>query len=121
MTATEPPEEPTAAEDEAAVEEEAQRDFVAIVRKELEALAGRVDMLRVDAALARMASRDEVEFVRRQLNEQRESVRRRIDDLAGASASAWGLLRDGVDRGLTELRSAVERARREVTGGKTGG
>ncbi|HZP27577.1 MAG TPA: hypothetical protein VFC99_01380, partial [Acidimicrobiia bacterium] len=98
-----------------AVEEEAHRTFVDIVRKELEALAGRVDMLRVDAALARMASRDEVETLRRQLGEQRDAVRRRIDDLAGASTSAWGALRDGVDRALGELRSAVERARREVT------
>jgi hypothetical protein len=117
MTPTDQPDEP--AEPEAVVEQEAQRDFVAIVRKELEALAGRVDMLRVDAALARMASRDEVEMVRRQLDEQREFVRRRIDDLAGASAGAWGTLRDGVDRALSELRSAVDRARRQVTGSKS--
>ena len=106
---------PTAAKPDEAAEDVAHVTFVDVVRRELGALEGRLDMLRVDAVLARMDGQDQVEAMRRELSKQRDAVGRRIDDLADASASAWRTLRDGVDSALSDLRKAIERARAQIT------
>ncbi len=108
--------EPTAADAAGdATEQGAHETFVGAVRRELGALEGRLDMLRVDAVLARMDGQEQVEALRKELLKQRDAVGRRIDDVADASASVWRTLRDGVDAALSDLRKAIEAARSQIT------
>ncbi len=88
---------------------------VAQLRTESRSILGDVDawtaqlqQFRVDAELARLDARDELESARQAIHDRARDVARRLENARAESADAWSALRRGLEEALTDLRRAIE-------------
>jgi chromosome segregation ATPase len=75
---------------------------------DLAAWRSHLEQFRVDAELARMDARDELDRAHATLYAQFEAIHRRLADARDDAAATWKELREGLDEAFADLRRASE-------------
>ncbi len=94
---------------------ETREEFAETVDEELEAWRTRIDELRVEAELARMDTRDELQPVIESMHRRRGALEQRLRELREASGDAWRSIRDDIADSLAGLRRSLREADEELT------
>jgi F0F1-type ATP synthase membrane subunit b/b' len=78
------------------------------ILRDVDGWTAQLQQFRVDAELARLDARDELEATRRAIHEKEHALGRRLDDARADSAAAWAALRRGLEEAVHDLHRAIE-------------
>ena len=78
--------------------------------KKLKELETRLDELKLQAHLGKADVKTEYAKQYEDLNQQKDKLRQKMDELKGSGGEAWDSLKDGLDGAYKEMKTAVERA-----------
>jgi archaellum component FlaC len=74
-------------------------------------LSKRIDDLKQKAQSAQQGVTDKLQGTFDQLKKSQEVVEKKLPELRTSTSQAWGEVKDGVDKAMTDLSQAYEKAR----------
>jgi predicted trehalose synthase len=95
--------------------------YVERLKSQLDEWNASIDRLEETARVAKSEAQLEYRERLATLRAKRDNLREKIGEVQKASEDAWEILKDGVEKAQSELKSALDEAKQRVTPEKTAG
>jgi archaellum component FlaC len=92
---------------------ESRENFIERLEKGIQDLQTRIDELWVKANLAKADARDEYQRQIKDLDKEKDGLRRQLEDLRKSGGDAWKILKDGLDRAYKEVKASLDEAKKK--------